>query len=42
MTKADLDNGVICAPMEAGPYKLFALDDQGNIIVQSKGTLLCK
>ena len=42
MTKADLDKGVIYAPTEAGPYKLYALDDQGNIIMQSKGTLLCR
>ena len=39
MTRADLEAGVILAPLEAGRYKLYVLDDQGKIIMESKGTL---
>lgn len=40
MTQADLETGTIYAPTTVGSYKLYVLDDQSNIIMESKGTLL--
>ncbi|HOB08356.1 MAG: right-handed parallel beta-helix repeat-containing protein [Limnochordia bacterium] len=39
MAQADLASGVIHAPQEAGRYKLYAVDDQGRIVMESQGTL---
>lgn len=39
MTKADIETSTIKAPTKAGVYKLYVLDEQNNIIVESKGSL---
>ena len=39
MTQADLAANEIFAPGQTGRYKLYALDQEGNIILVSRGTL---